>query len=688
MDGTGAQANSGSSTASAGDSPRDEAWMPRLQVESRRLGPVERVVAIVQGLNRGAHASLLAYDTERSTWGAWFGPVEPRPFRHDIDVVLSGIEPAPATYWHLTQFGILGIARGLDADLRAALDAPIQGDRGATEILSGLTRMVTARAFARDFRLDPARFGYPSPSAQTRPPASDPAPRVLPPAPPPRVVRLVRLRPELGAIAAGPPSSPRVPSEDLAAAGAALDAAVAPLLVAHRPEISALLGAGNWTASAYAALAESGDAGERRRQAVQIYPGLAPLIVSCAAVREAVDTGRPFEAVLRDALADTLHEPQRAGLTLAGLRRLRSLHVGAKFDDVVRAADITARVPVDRLPLDSDGWRRAITAMARLATALDGMGLDLAVLLDRSAGGWTDVEVLAGTELDPSDDSGSPFLRLRRMRQTPMDEALDMANQLTTSLVGPLRTAMALPPDPNGDRRVAGRILFAGRSGHAITRLQARWHRAHDAFQAALPCGGTTNAWPEAFPPFTAANGLVIRCLLDEAALKREGSPRPDAEGNPGLAHCVGGYGPNCYGGQCQVASVRRLVDGREERVSTVELRPHEKGGRFELRVHQHRGPANADPAAEAHLAVAELERALREGRHPYDAFVIRPRSPHGYVLGYDPAVPGNLETAYAAWTPFLPRPVAREGLDGIRRRIAGEGLDPSLQEALTPPSD
>jgi hypothetical protein len=203
-------------------------------------------------------------------------------------------------------------------------------------------------------------------------------------------------------------------------------------------------------------------------------------------------------------------------------------------------------------------------------------------------------------------------------------------------------------------------------------------------FEAGLPNKGSGSAWPAAFPPFAAGNGIEVVCLTDEAQLKAEGSSVPDASGSAGLDHCVGGYGRECFTGQSHIASIRRVTPSGYERLSTVEFEPGE-GDEPGLDVSQHYGERNRKPSDEAITALEAFLEAVDKGAVPLSEEALSRRSEQGFGEPYDWRVPEAMDQAFFAWSGFLPRDVARGGLPALHARIGEILRDLPPASAIVP---
>jgi hypothetical protein len=653
-----------------------DAWAPRLQVEAWRDGDVERLLFVGQG-DRVAHAYMLVHDLARNGWAVAKAPLVRCPGSHDRDLLAVGMRTDAACLGDLEAFGVTGPMDWgrMHANLVMAIgsDPTILGDgiRGYGDSILATIGDRTYRNAVGRFAREAHRLGYPEQAPVqlgAEPPQRDAAMILAPGDPSPG-------RPGITAFVVGGSGDPRDDDPRAILLPVFREASVR-MAALHLASASRAVGRANWTPGSYAFYAAGGELGTRRRQATDVYPALAPVIAGDREVARLVDAGRPFEKALADALATT-----GTRLAPAALRRLRTLPRETPYPGVHVAVAIAGRVPVDGVPADAGAWAPVLRTGQGLLTLCDGLGLDLARLAAGTGWDWQAIAAWMGADERKAEAIPPPLQVLRFLRiepppdpgiaQLPADGALDMAQRLSGSLVGNVRRSLGLGMDSAADLVLAGRMLFSGSSLASIDRLQRRWHAGLAAFEAAMPTREAENAWPAAFPPFTASNGLTVRCLVTEGDLRHEGRHDADADGVQGLAHCVGGYGRRCFEGHGHVASVRRDGPDGAVRVSTVEFTPIRGAeGVGSLALAQHRGPGNASPDPEARAAVHELLAAVSAGRHALDEEALRTRDGAAYRDGYDWSDPTRLAAAFDAWRPFLPKAVARRGVAGIAARL------------------
>jgi hypothetical protein len=444
---------------------------------------------------------------------------------------------------------------------------------------------------------------------------------------------------------AGPSAEPDprlFPAMDRAVAGwvAAMAAMVSP----HGPSPLRLP---TCSVSALSDLADPAH-GKYRLQAVSLYPAFAPFLVGNGrpeSIAPLVDGGKPFGRELARCLEDWVllaHPGTDPTFDGARMRRFRTMPGTPWGRDVSNLLAVSAGLPPERLPDTPAGWE----SMASHARALERFcrrtGLPMAHLVLESM-------VRGGSAMD----------LMERLA-----DVMDMVKALARTLVEPCRGAFDPWIDSHKDRRVAGRLMFAGASLRAILDASERWH-LHGA--APVPSASGSVTWPALFPAFDAPNGIRIECLTTPSQLAAEGSPDRDAAGIPGLSHCVGTYADPCATGRVHVASLHRVDGaGRKDRISTASFAIEGLGGVPRAAVEQHRGRANAAPALEAVEAIAALMAHLK-GRPLPDAVTRLAMRPAEKREIAEEDLPGMLAT----WNPFLPRARRIGSVDALRAIVS-----------------
>ncbi len=198
----------------------------------------------------------------------------------------------------------------------------------------------------------------------------------------------------------------------------------------------------------------------------------------------------------------------------------------------------------------------------------------------------------------------------------------------------------------------AATILLSGRGMRRVLELSRRWHAARRHMLEGLPPPlGAPSSWPRAWPDATIGD-VTVSEVTDRAGLEEEGADGPGSDGVPGLAHCVGGYAPDCLSGGSRILSLR-APDGT--RLSTAQVTWD--GAR--MRVVQHSGHRNALPPDGAVLALQGYAEGVGTGRLRVDEAALAPLAQIAGIeakAGYDVTVPGAWETMRDRWAPFVPR--------------------------------
>ncbi len=338
------------------------------------------------------------------------------------------------------------------------------------------------------------------------------------------------------------------------------------------------------------------------------------------------------------------HPASRYGVPLSLARRLAALPAGWEPADDAECLALVGLVPViDR----AVSWTRGGDALARFLNA---------------GGRWS----AYAARLRAATDGGDAV--------SAMDDCLDMVRAFQRQVLSPAVLSAGMN---RGDlahvtswSSAAWLTLLSGRSLPAVLEASARWHRTSGTMDAAyadaMSATGGSPPWGAGLPDASYGD-VSVRVITDDVALLAEGS-RSAADGASGLAHCVGGYGPDCRSGTVRVASVRRLHrDGTWSRLSTASFRMG-PGGRPAL--DQHRGFGNVDPPADAATAIQAYVRDLRSGTLAIDVPGLA-RVPEPTVPGWSGAVPlegGAWARVRDAWAPLLPRPLRLVDADTLAR--------------------
>ena len=393
----------------------------------------------------------------------------------------------------------------------------------------------------------------------------------------------------------------------------------------------------------------------------------------------------PDAGLLRDRLGDGPETLTRTilaefeatngpGLTAGRLGRLGGAGIPP---DAPRSHDLDAFLRLLRdAPID---WIRpdptAIGAMLGLAPAYGRLALywgeDAPTLLKPARGDWP---AFLARCLEAGRDTGRAG---GEDLPTRAADVSDMLNHFARRVMLPLlaRTeppADGFPPGYVARTMEAARVMLLADKGlPAVLEASALWHAQAGRIEARIPSGAAA-VWDPPCPPFRSEDGIEVRPLSSAMDLVEEGAAGLDAEGVPGLAHCVASYRTLAQSGQSHILSVRS-ADGRR-RLSTVEVKVDDYG---RARVVQHRGLRNAPAPPEAVRAVGEFVTATRLPV-PVAAPAPQPLGRIAQDCGYDWRDDALLRLAVLAYAEFLPRDLRDADLDRLAQR-AGFGLpDPA----------
>ncbi len=330
------------------------------------------------------------------------------------------------------------------------------------------------------------------------------------------------------------------------------------------------------------------------------------------------------------------------------------------------AVDVAARClssyPVRWVPLDTRGWLDFAACSPAAIHAARWAPNGMAARMLGAKGDWGYLRRRLGLDGMPP-DVGS-----RSLAQA-IEDMGDVVRALHRQVAWPAETLAGspvaggiLPVMVSHDEGTRG-LLFDGRPIPRMLELSREWHRRREAIDRAIETAEPAVAWTPGLPD-AEFGSLSVKVLANAGELRKEGAEGDDPDGVEGLGHCVGSYAQSCLEGRSRIVSIRRRVAGGTSpvRLSTAQL-VLEDGRPVVL---QHRGRSNTEPPAMAQGALRAYVADLVSGRLAMDpsVFVVR-RSPVRSPAGYDPYVPGLWDTAFAAWSPFLPR--------GVRRATATE---------------
>jgi hypothetical protein len=216
----------------------------------------------------------------------------------------------------------------------------------------------------------------------------------------------------------------------------------------------------------------------------------------------------------------------------------------------------------------------------------------------------------------------------------------------------------------------ARRILFADKGMPAVLAATALWHERAERIEARIPSGDKAE-WEAPCPPFRTSEGLLVRPLASAMELVAEGAAGADADGIPGLGHCVASYRTIAQTGRSHILSVR-AADGLR-RLSTAEIKVDGFG---RARVVQHKGHGNAPPPPEAVRAMGEFVTGVRLAPPEPDASA--PATGRiAAKCGYDWRNDDLVRLAVLAYAEFLPRDLRDGDLDRLAERAGFAAREP-----------
>ena len=241
-------------------------------------------------------------------------------------------------------------------------------------------------------------------------------------------------------------------------------------------------------------------------------------------------------------------------------------------------------------------------------------------------------------------------------------------------------------PDPNDIGAIelldlTERLLYRDKGLPGILATAKEWHGHLHEIDGAIPTEHDKDPpWTPLFEPVVMGD-IRLAPLVTAAEMEAEGGRLPDANGVPGLDHCISSYRPQAAMGFTHIVSLRRdLPDGRYERLATAEIGQDIDGTIHLVQMH---GRDNTKPPVEAARAMDEF--LAQNSILPF----VAPRRPESFekvraLCGYDWTVRENLERAVAAYAFLLPRDL--RSLDALRRHL-GDALPPAYvpvsQDAL-----
>lgn len=418
----------------------------------------------------------------------------------------------------------------------------------------------------------------------------------------------------------------------------------------------ALSGAPRPSSTAVSWFGEKCENANDRLQVAQVYPILSSMIADIPALRQAVDRRDPIQDKLIEATglskgafkrlskvrkapaAESLFEAQEAvaGEDAIGVLRVRRHRVdgGASLNEILRHL---ANMPPDRCPQDEESWGIFQDILTKVAIPLEnGIGLPVAKTLAGCKGDWKQFHAQLAKAADFEPEAFGP----RTMALTTID-AIEAIEDMAIYAVMPLMLSSIEDEDqemPTIEREYFLDALAIstnaalGKSKNPAPGLMEMARRYASRIPALLHASGAADpavledqcsrmdrrleeiksAYYPLVEPFVASNGLMVVNLLSDQEMELE-SER--------LSHCVGRY----YLGsaretRCHILSVQSA--DRSRSFATIEVSGIDAPQLSEAndlivrpRVVQFRARGNAEPAADAKLALEEWKTACAEGR-------------------------------------------------------------------------
>ncbi len=444
-----------------------------------------------------------------------------------------------------------------------------------------------------------------------------------------------------------------------------LDPAAVALLGSRRVRMRGLSGRGVWEA-----IDATFEPDAPLGRAIARAPGLARALVAGhltdpVAFQRAMSGDRPWVETLAELVSGHVTLPHRLAQTLA---EVSGAVAGIPDEDLPRSpVDMDPLVswvgklvllPPDWRPRGDAEWRAYIACQPALDWAYERSSdpSDLSRMINRGTS-WIDLcdrlvaaagDIPVRKALLNIDDMTRAFGR------QVVRPAIDLADDIGARSASEHRVKVA-----------ADAVLFSGRSVVRVLEASASWHgagHAIDARVAALPTDlALDGSWRPGFPD-ASYDGHEVVVLTSPASLADEGRPGVNADGTEGLAHCVGGYAPQCQSGRSRILSIRRVSpDGSRRRLSTVELSWRTDGITLSAEVVQHLGRRNEEPVAEAREVWKRYASDIREGRlapvERLDLIGTVGASTAITRAGYEYTRPGHWEAVRDLWRAYLPRP-------------------------------
>ena len=410
---------------------------------------------------------------------------------------------------------------------------------------------------------------------------------------------------------------------------------------------------------------------ERRRQAANVYPFLAPMLPTLPILRLMIDNAAPIGPTLMS----------KFGISKSALKRINGLSLPSPTENPLSVEDHRMRVQIVKLidQIDPNWMPKNESDKRAFFEAVIAVGYHLATatnqpvpaLLSAAKGKWQDFLDRIWKQAYPTEKGHDPRPYDFHALKVAADDAHDMATQFAQQVIIPV-IGHANEGEPVPEHvmysavDLAADILFSGKTAGAILELSHYWHRREDHevvndFMFENP----DQQWPAMTDNYLSSNGFLVRALTSSEELKQE-SDR--------MNHCVRGYSWACARGGSFIISIRSPDDAESHVTAELRIPSREP---LKVMERQVRGEGNRTPPAEPRAAYDEwigkgrsgeikihfdlidrhkqdLEAAIKAGNvkndggrsHRIDIDPVRA------ICGYEYMDPDRLAAAMEAWFP------------------------------------
>lgn len=479
-------------------------------------------------------------------------------------------------------------------------------------------------------------------------------------------------------------------------------------------------------AISYYGLSPSDEIGGYRKQAADSYPLFASEIARDLEMSRAVDERRGIGAPLAERFGISAGALKRLGKVdipgergllnedgaalrgqdALGIDRIRMRSVSGKFS-MRDACSILSKLPPDWTPASNSEWSAFTIIGSVCMPMMQAYDVDAKDLFGTSKGKWENYlgTLARASGFNPANagDAGAPVFDRRALALCVAD-AVEMVHSFSMQAIGAPAVREILQSGrrlPEPSMQATGRIhahgvdAVVGASGLVgLLETSRRWISRMGAL-AALPGAHAPEPLvdrlgkedcPSVFEPFTASNGVVVRCLTTGERLREE---------TRRLGHCVGQmYIQKNASGKCHIVGLGDQNDATS--YSTVEFEPFVRGEAPVIIQHQGAVPNGRAVPAESNVAFAEFMQELRDGRIDIDYESaqrhralragndreVARRSPAGQwdrIVGFDAADAGAIRTAAEEWRGVVGQKAFDKAVSTIS--LVADDVSPSLDE-------